>query len=157
MLLCLLTGQCLSRGVSVLFIKHCKGYELEKEKPNTSEDFFNRSEVVYVEEGQEKALHVLYVRFFEESLESFTPFSSDPVFKAGGKEVSFKDLVALACLLKKTGFRDRKRVYINNKAEFESYFENLDFGKLREVFLGTEEEKGFQIDSPLDFFHHQKA
>ncbi|MGD6895445.1 hypothetical protein [Bacillus sp. UMB0728] len=147
----------MSRGVSGLFIKQCKGYELEKEMPNTSEDFFNRSEVVYMEEGQEKTLHVLYIRYFEESMESFTPFGSDPVFKAGGREVAFKDLVALACLLKKTGLRDRKRVYINNKAEFESYFDKLDFGKLREVFNGVEEEKGFQIASPLDFFNHQQA
>ncbi len=49
-----------------MLLKKCEGYELEKEKSNTSEDFFNRSEVVYVENGKEKTLHVLYVRYFDE-------------------------------------------------------------------------------------------
>ena len=37
-----------------MIIKGYVGYELEKEKPNTSEDFFNRSEVTYILNGKEK-------------------------------------------------------------------------------------------------------
>lgn len=37
-----------------MLINQSGGYELEKEKSNTSEDFFNRSEVTFVDEGEEK-------------------------------------------------------------------------------------------------------
>lgn len=134
-----------------MLVKHCNGYELEKEKPNTSEDFFNRSEIVFEEDGQEKTFHVLYVRFFDESMKEFTPFENDPAFKAGSREVEFKDIVALACLLKNPGFRHRKRIYINSKAEFASYFQDLDFNKLPVIFEDLESKKGYDLRSPLDF------
>jgi hypothetical protein len=134
-----------------LLLKKCKGYELEKEKPNTSEDFFNRSEVVYIENGEEKTLHVLYVRFFDEQISEFTPYSKDPIFHVGSKEISFKDIVALACIIKNPGFRHRKRVYINNRVEFASYFQDIDFAKLPEIFQSIEEKQGYELKSPLEF------
>src|SRR5581483_427101 len=97
-----------------LLIKECKGYELEKEKSNTSEDFFNRSEITFMENGTEKTLHVLYVRYFDEIFHEFTPYSSDPIFAEEGQEITFKDIVALVCLLKNPGLRERKRLYINS-------------------------------------------
>ncbi|MBT2686951.1 hypothetical protein J7I93_02015 [Bacillus sp. ISL-47] len=134
-----------------MLIKYCRGYELEKEKPNTSEDFFNRSEVVFEEDGQEKTFHVLYVRFFDESTNEFTPYGSDPVFAAGSREVEFKDIVALSCLLKNPGFRHRKRIYINSKADFASYFQDLDFSKLPSIFEALENKKSYDLRSPLEF------
>ena len=133
-----------------MLIKECIGYELEKEKSNTSEDFFNRSEVTFSEDGVEKTLHVLYVRYFDELFNEFTPFTKDPIF---GEEikVTFKDIVALVCLLKNPGLRNRKRLYINSKQEFTSYFQDVDFNKLPEVFHSLNQKKSYELRSPLEF------
>lgn len=134
-----------------MLIKKCYGYELEKEKSNTSEDFFNRSEITFEEEGQEKTLHVLYVRFFDELFKEFTPFVSDPIFNAGGREVYFKDIVALVCLLKNPGLRHRKRIYISSQADFASYFQDVDLSKLPTIFEQLESQKSYSLRSPLEF------
>lgn len=134
-----------------MLIKECKGYELEKEKSNTSEDFFNRSEITFVEDGTEKTLHVLYVRYFDSIFQEFTPFKQDPIFAQDGLEVSFKDIVALVCLLKNPGLRGRKRLYINSKQEFASYFQGINFEKLPEIFSSLKQKNGYQLRSPLEF------
>jgi hypothetical protein len=134
-----------------LLIKECNGYELEKEKSNTSEDFFNRSEVTFNEDGQEKTLHVLYVRYFDELYQEFTPFQQNPVFVSEGREVYLKDIVALVCLLKNPGLRHRKRLYISEKREFTSFFEDIDFGKLPEIFDSLEQKNEFDLRSPLNY------
>jgi hypothetical protein len=134
-----------------LLIKDCIGYELEKEKSNTSEDFFNRSEVTFSEDGEEKTLHVLYVRYFDEFINEFTPFKRDPIFAQAEKEISFKDIVALVCLLKNPGLRNRKRLYISSKQEFSSYFQDIDFSKLPEIFLSLNQKKSYELRSPLEF------
>lgn len=134
-----------------MLIKQCVGYELEKEKSNTSEDFFNRSEVTFVENGKEKTFHVLYVRFFDELIGSITPYEADPVFKAGSREVYLRDLVAIAALLKNPGYRHRKRVYINVQKEFADIFNGLEFSKLPEIFESIEQKGSFEIRSPLDY------
>jgi len=132
-------------------IRRCHGYELEKAQPNTSEDFFNRSEVTFVEDGEEKTLHVLYVRYFDELFPSFTPYEQDPLFTANGRDVYFKDIVALVCLLKNPSYRHRKRVYINEEQEFRRYFEHIDFAKLPEVFATLETKGEYEFTSPLLF------
>lgn len=134
-----------------MLIKQCAGYQLEKEQSNTSEDFFNRSEVTYVEDGKEKKLHVLYVRYFDEQIDSITPFKADPVFKAGSREVYLRDVVALACLLKNPEYRDRKRVYINVQKEYEAVFKGIEFNRLFEIFEGVEQTGSYEIHSPLDY------
>jgi hypothetical protein len=134
-----------------LLIKECKGYELEKEKSNTSEDFFNRSEITFSEDGVEKTLHVLYVRYFDEIFQEFTPYTEDPIFVQEGHEVAFKDIVALVCLLKNPGLRERKRLYINSKQEFASYFQDVNYKKLPEIFLALKQKNGYELRSPLEF------
>ena len=134
-----------------MLIKECKGIELEKEKSNTSEDFFNRSEVTYIEDGQEKTLHVLYVRYFDEIFHEFTPYKQDPIITLDEIEVSFKEIVALVCLLKNPGLRSRKRLYINSKYEFASYFQDLNFTKLPDIFIALKRRKEFELRSPLEF------
>jgi len=134
-----------------MLIKECKGYELEKEKSNTSEDFFNRSEITFEDNGQDKTLHVLYVRYFEELANEFTPFASNPLFKAGSRDVELKDIAALVCLIKNPEFRHRKRVYINSKNEFASYFQDIDFSKIESLFQSLEKQKVFELRSPLEF------
>ncbi|MFB6465948.1 hypothetical protein ACE38V_03905 [Cytobacillus sp. Hz8] len=135
-----------------MIIKECKGYELKKEKPNTSEDFFNRSEVTYLQDGKEQTLHVLYVRYFEEQISAFTPFKEDPVFTAGNRDVFFKEIVAIVCLLKNPGLTERKRIYINAQREFQAIFEGIDFSKLPIIFQKLEENQSYELQSPRDFF-----
>ncbi|MEH7252325.1 MULTISPECIES: hypothetical protein [Bacillaceae] len=139
-----------------MFIKECIGYELEKEKSNTSEDFFNRSEVTFMEGSVEKTLHVLYVRYFDESFQEFTPYQQNPILTKGDIQVTFKDIVALVCLIKNPGLRNRKRLYINSKHEFASYFQDIDFEKLPEIVLTVKQNNNFEISSPLDFIKQPK-
>lgn len=134
-------------------ITACKGYELEKERPNTSEDFFNRSEVIFDDEGKEKTFHVLYIRYFDEVAHEFTPFSSDPIFKVEDREVNFKDIVGLVCILKNPGFKNRKRIYINTQKEIADYFSEIDFDKLSEIFHGLEKEGSYTLESPNKFIN----
>jgi hypothetical protein len=134
-----------------LLIKECIGYELEKEKSNTSEDFFNRSEVTFVEDGKEKTLHVLYVRYFDEIFNEFTPYQQNPILVQGEVEVTFKDIVALICLIKNPGMRHRKRLYINSKQEFASYFQDIEYNKLPEILLAVKQKKNFELRSPLEY------
>jgi hypothetical protein len=129
----------------------CNGYELEKEKSNTPEDLFNRSEITFLEDGKEKTLHVLYVRYFEQIFQEFTPYQQDPIFDVGGNGVYFKDIVALVCLLKNPGLRQRKRIYLNSKQEFASYFQGIDFTKLPEIFQILKHKKSYELGSPLEF------
>lgn len=134
-----------------MLIKECKGFELEKEKSNTSEDFFNRSEVTFIEDGEEKTLHVLYVRYFDEVFHEFTPYEQDPIIVLEKNEISFKEIVALVCLLKNPGLRVRKRLYINSKQEFASYFQDINFNKLPEILLALKQKKDYELRSPLEF------
>ena len=117
-----------------LFIKRCSGYELKKEKPNSFEDYFNRSEMVYEEDGKEKTFHVLYLRYFEEKLNELTPFQENPIFTINEKAIELKDAVALACLISNPQYRQRKRVYINKESQFSSCFEGASKEKLLEIF-----------------------
>lgn len=134
-----------------MFIKECIGYELEKEKSNTSEDFFNRSEITFIDGSEEKTLHVLYVRYFDELIQEFTPFQQNPILTKDNIEVTFKDIVALVCLIKNPGLRNRKRLYINSKQEFASYFQDIDFEKLPEIVLAVKQNNKFELRSPLDY------
>lgn len=135
----------------MMIIKECKGYELEKEKPNTSEDYFNRSEITYVEDGVEKNLHVLYVRYYEENFKHYTPFEVNPVFQLDGKEIFIRDFVALICLLKNPGLRHRKRLYINTEKEFQFYFQDVNFEKIKDLLDELIRNQGVEIKSPLQF------
>lgn len=132
-------------------IIQCRGYELEKEKSNTSEDFFNRSEITYIDDGVEKTLHVLYVRYFDEHFTEFTPYKQDPIFVTDERQVTFKDIVALVCLLKNPGLRQRKRLYLSDQQEFFAYFKEINFEKLAEILQALAQNKNYELRSPLEF------
>ncbi|RFU65587.1 hypothetical protein [Peribacillus glennii] len=136
-----------------MIIKECKGYELEKAQSNSPEDFFNRSLVTYIEDGEEKTFHVLYVRYFDEFINEFTSYSGNPLFSAAGREIFLYDIAALVCLLKNPGFRSRKRVFINTKEEFTSYFSGLDLRKLPEVFESLGQLKEYRLDPGVSFIN----
>ncbi|WP_223702466.1 hypothetical protein [Sutcliffiella deserti] len=134
-------------------ITEVKGYELEKAQSNTSEDFFNRSEVTFEEDGKEKTFHVLYIRYFDKTFPELLEIGgeNDPIFQIGDREVSFKDIIALTCLIKNPGFRQRKRLYINTQEELSRYFEGVDVPKFREIFEGLENKGEYILSSPLEF------
>lgn len=131
-----------------MLVKACKGYELMKEKPNTSEDFFNRSEVVYEENGQEKTFQVLYVRFFDELIQEQISFHPESLFQNEDTGVSFKDIVAVCCLLSNPDLRGRKRLYINSIGEFSSYFKEIDLQSLSGLLESLARGKAYHIESP---------
>ncbi len=125
------------------------GHELEKAQPNTPEDFFNRTEVRFIEDGVEKTFHLLYVRYFDEMFTQFTPFKQDPIYTFGDKEVFFRDIVGIVSLIKNPGFRDRKRAYINSQKEFELYFSGINYDKLQELAQNVVENGSYDLSSPL--------
>ena len=70
--------------------------------------------------------------------------------------VYFKDIVALVCLLKNPGLRQRKRLYINSKPEFASYFQEINYNKLPEIFVSLQQKKEYELRSPLEFIMQPK-
>ncbi|MET3727952.1 hypothetical protein ABID52_001533 [Fictibacillus halophilus] len=103
-----------------MLIQHIDGMELEKEKPNTSEDFFNRSEVTYECNGKTQTFHLLYVRFFEEKLQE--ELTHHDFWKNYLDFYKITDIAALTALLKDPAYLKRKRSYINNYEEFRKLF-----------------------------------
>ncbi|PGO33948.1 hypothetical protein CN984_01350 [Bacillus cereus] len=121
------------------------GYELEKAKPNTSEDFFNRSEVTYVLNNQEKTFSVLYVRYFEEILQEITPFEGNPVYKVEEQDVYLRDIVAIACLVNNKELRAQKRLYLNEATDFQRYFDEGTVVKVQEILAELHKNKRVEI------------
>lgn len=113
-------------------ILSCIGYELEKEKPNSPEEFFNRSTVTYRQNGQLKEFQVIYIRYFEEVL-----FKQEEEDLSSVKELltdyPVKDIFALLCLLQNSRFQERKRVYINSESLFLTMFKNFPYIQMREI------------------------
>ncbi|WP_017755635.1 hypothetical protein [Calidifontibacillus oryziterrae] len=125
-------------------IKKIHGYELEKAQANTSEDFFNRSEVTYFENGVEKTFHLLYLRYFDEIFTEFVPFESEPLFHNGEQAIFFKDIIGLICLLSKPELINQKRVYINSKKELAELCESIDYEKLPDIVAAIN-KNGYEI------------
>jgi hypothetical protein len=114
-----------------MFIQHIDGIELEKEKPNTSEDFFNRSEATFDLSGNTHTFHLLYVRYFEEKLQE--ELTHQDFWKNHLNTFKIREIAALAALSSNSAFLKRKRVYINDYEEFKNLFLKAD-----EEFLTTE-------------------
>ena len=121
------------------------GHELEKAKPNTSEDFFNRSEVTYILNDKEKTFSVLYVRYFEEVLQEITPFEGNPVYKVEEQNIYLRDIVAICCLVKDRELRAQKRLYLNNMEEFQQYFDEGTVLKVQEILAELHKNKRVEI------------
>ncbi|PHC19239.1 hypothetical protein [Bacillus toyonensis] len=121
------------------------GHELEKAKPNTSEDFFNRSEVTYILNDKEKTFSVLYVRYFEEVIQEITPFEGNPVCKVEEQNIYLRDIVAICCLVKDKELRAQKRLYLNNIEEFQQYFDERTVLKVQEILAELHKNKRIEI------------
>lgn len=117
-----------TKGEAVLLIHHIDGIELEKEKPNTSEDFFNRSEASYELNGEKHTFHLLYVRYFEEKMED--ELTQHHFWKQILQKYKIRQLAALAALSHNGSYLKRKRVYINDYEDFKSLFMNPDEKRL---------------------------
>ncbi|MCU7662783.1 hypothetical protein [Bacillus thuringiensis] len=128
-----------------MIIKGYVGYELEKAKPNTSKDFFNRSEVTYILNDKEKTFSVLYVRYFEEVLQEITPFEGNPVYKVEEQNIYLRDIVAICCLVKDRELRAQKRLYLNNMEEFQQYFDEGTVSKVQEILAELHKNKRVEI------------
>ncbi|MGL4819811.1 MAG: hypothetical protein ACRC5C_07510 [Bacilli bacterium] len=106
------------------------GEALEKAQPNTSEDFFNRSYVTYIEEGKEKTLYVLYLRHYEEDWGTFTPLDT---LSFGERTYAWMDVCAIAYLLTHAGAKKQKRVYLNTIERMQAAFETLEAQQLADT------------------------
>lgn len=135
-----------------MHILACNGVYLEKGKPNSPEDFFNRSTVKYIKDGEEKILNVVYLRYFDERITHWTPYSENPIFKSHTRDIYMADIIALICLIKEPCLSSRKRVYINSEKVLASYFLDLNFHKLEEVFRSIEQAKPYDINTNVDFY-----
>nr|WP_318184116.1 hypothetical protein [Metabacillus idriensis] len=98
--------------------------------PNTSEDFFNRSEVTFVSSKTEKTFHVLYVRYFEQV------FTEQNAELFAGQDLRLKDILALICIIQNESLLMRKRLYINTEEEFHSYLKGID---IRAALMAADE------------------
>nr|WP_308315341.1 hypothetical protein [Bacillus sp. UMB0893] len=98
--------------------------------PNTSEDFFNRSEVTFVSSKTEKTFHVLYVRYFEQV------FTEQNAELFAGQDLRLKDILALICIIQNESLLMRKRLYINTEEEFQSYLKGID---IRAALMAADE------------------
>jgi hypothetical protein len=107
------------------------GIELEKEKPNTSEDFFNRSEAVYRDSGKEKSFQLLYVRFFEDQLAERLEWDKNAVMEVSGRTYAMKDIAALAALTADDQNKNKRKAYINDFDEFAKLFSDVNVNKFK--------------------------
>ncbi|HHT7187908.1 TPA: hypothetical protein ACTZ5N_001140 [Bacillus cereus] len=121
------------------------GYELEKAKPNTSEDFFNRSEVTYILNDKEKTFSVLYVRYFEGIVQEITNLKGNPVYKVEEQDIYLRDIVAICCLVKDKELLTQKRLYVNNIEEFQRYFDEETMVKVQEILAELHKDKRVEI------------
>ncbi|KGP72191.1 hypothetical protein [Pontibacillus yanchengensis] len=129
----------------------CNGIELEKEKPNSPEDFFNQSEITYVDKGKEHSLRILYVRYFETNLSTLTPFETDPILTLEHATFYLRDIVALVALIKYPEYKNRNRVYINQEEDFNALFEGIHWDNLKSVCVTLSEGNRFDLESTLEF------
>lgn len=134
-------------------ILHCTSTELEKALPNTSEDYFNRSSVTFVtDNGEEKTLHVLYVRFYDEQFSEFVPYEANPLAVQGERAVYFRDIVALVALIRQPALQARKRLYLSEKYELQQLFANIDKAQLDQCLQYVLQQQSFKAPTALALF-----
>lgn len=110
-----------------MFILQLKGWSLEKTLPNSFEDFFNKSEVIYEEDGEERKFTLTYLQYFEEKLDQLTSYEQSV------SDRTFKDIAALASLLNHPELKLRKRLFISDETAFIRLFEGFDFKQISNI------------------------
>lgn len=113
-------------------IYECTGFEYEKSLPNSPEDMFNESVVVYDHNGKKHTLHVTYVRYFD------TYVAENNIYDAEQTGIPFYHLVALLILLKNEGEIKAQRLYFSDTEKFLSAFNPGDIPKAVEIYKQTQ-------------------
>ncbi|MEQ6389020.1 hypothetical protein RZN22_06795 [Bacillaceae bacterium S4-13-58] len=132
-------------------IKQIHGYELDKEKSNSPEDFFNRSEVLLDIDGEDHVFSLLYVRYFDELRSEFTPFESDPIMIFGEKTVDLKDVVALIALIRNPEWKSRKKVYISELEDYKKIFKDIKWDSMQQLCMKIADGKSYYLESNTSF------
>ncbi|WP_408006581.1 hypothetical protein ACJROX_17995 [Pseudalkalibacillus sp. A8] len=114
-----------------MIITSITGKELEKSKSNSPEEFFNRSEVTFLDGKNEKTLAVLYVRYFDEKISEFSSFETEELFEVEGRLIHLREIVALLALKAHPEYAKRHRVYINDEVQFASLFKAIEKESLK--------------------------
>lgn len=114
-------------------IHEFSGIEMEKESKASFQDYFNESYVTFFEQGSAKQFSVVYLRYFEEQLQTYTPFPNNPLLTLNDNEYYLRDCLALIYFLNFPNERHRKRIFISDENEFKRIFEGMDEGKLAEM------------------------
>lgn len=141
----------------MILITKCEGAQLEKSSPASPEDSFVRSMVRFEADGREKTFHLVYLRFFEDDMAAYTPFSGDPLYTVGRREVMFKDIAAFAAFIQHPEFQNRKRVYVTDREKFTPLFQNLDYAKVKSLFETIESKGAYEFKSSIVFLKQPKT
>lgn len=134
-----------------MLIKACTGDNLEKTSKTSPEDSFTRSTVTFDSEDKERTFHLVYVRFFAEKMNTFTPFEEDPIFTVSNRKVNFRDIAALVALIQNPDYRQRKRVYMNEETAFKALFADIDYKEVKKVFENLEAQGTYEFQSSIPF------
>ncbi|HET7579430.1 MAG TPA: hypothetical protein VFK33_09120 [Bacillales bacterium] len=134
-----------------MLIKKCEGVELEKSSPTSPEDAFNRSMVTFEADGRDRTFHLVYLRFFENRMNEFTPYDGDPLFTAGSREVTLKDVAALTAMIQHPEYQQRKRVYLHEEESFDDLFKGIQFDQLHHIFDALESDGRYELKSSIPF------
>mgnify|MGYP001291917891 CR=1 FL=1 len=96
------------------------GFECEKALPNSPEDLFNQSEVIYDLNGDRRTLTVIYLRYFDEYLKE------QGIYDAEQTGVPFYEIAALLIIMKQKEFDDGRRLFFNDTKAFLNAFNQED-------------------------------
>ncbi len=94
------------------------GFEMEKEMKTSFQDYFNESYLEIMDQGRKRRFTIVYLRYFEEKMEDYTPFTGNPICTLNGRGYNLRDVFALIFFWKHPEKRKRKRIYISNGDEF---------------------------------------
>ncbi|MGM9925959.1 MAG: hypothetical protein ACI35R_17070 [Bacillus sp. (in: firmicutes)] len=130
----------------MLIIKEYAGYEIIKEKPASPQDSFHYSQVVYIHNGEERTLHVLYLKYFEELLADLgSPFIEGPLLKLENRNVCIKDAMALIYLLLHPEAKERKRIYISSREHFLDILEKCNYNEVILILEALEKQQTYTV------------
>jgi hypothetical protein len=122
------------------------GYQLEKSVPTSPEDGFVRSEVGYMDGGEEKVFSIVYLEFFEHHLQQFSPFQEDPIYTVGDKQYVFKEIAAFTVLISNPSLIKTKRLYVHDLEQFIKLFKKTDWEYIKQCMIKFVNEANFPIN-----------
>jgi len=116
------------------------GIEMQKESKTSFQDYFNESFLWIEDQGKKRRFSIVYLRYFEEKMDLFTPFKENPILSYGDKEYHLRDVLALIYFLRFPKNRGRKRLYIPNGEDFANIFIGATKKEVEEMLIGVFKE-----------------